>query len=198
IDPVMVSSRLDRQQNLERIGGAVYLHTLLTTVPTAANARYYAEIVAEKALLRKLVDAGTRVAQLGFNGDEDAEIDAVLDLAQQAVFKVAQKKTTEDYKVIADLIIPTIDELTALQNNGGLESGVPTGFISLHRLTAGLRSGHMIIIAARRGVGKSTLALDFMRSCSLHHNKASVVFSLEMSASEIVMRLLSAESEVKL
>ncbi|MFH0411890.1 replicative DNA helicase [Corynebacterium sp. L4756] len=198
IDPVIVSSRLDKQQNLERVGGAPYLHTLLSTVPTAANARYYAEIVAEKALLRKLVDAGTRVVQLGFNGDEDAEIEAVLDLAQQEVFKIAQKKTTEDYKVIGDLIIPTIDELTALQNNGGLESGVPTGFIDLDNLTNGLHAGQMIIIAARPGVGKSTLALDFMRSCSLHLNKASVVFSLEMSASEIVMRMLSAESEVKL
>ncbi|MGO2777165.1 replicative DNA helicase [Corynebacterium casei] len=198
IDPVIVSSRLDRQQNLERIGGAVYLHTLLATVPTAANARYYAEIVAEKALLRKLVDAGTRVVQLGFNGDEDAEIETVLDLAQQEVFKVAQKKTTEDYKVIGDLIMPTIDELTSLQTNGGLESGVPTGFIDLDNLTNGLHAGQMIIIAARPGVGKSTLALDFMRSCSLHHNKPSAVFSLEMSASEIVMRLLSAESEVKL
>ena len=122
----------------------------------------------------------------------------MLDLAQQEIFKVAQKKTTEDYKVIGDLIIPTIDELTALQNNGGLESGVPTGFIDLDNLTNGLHAGQMIIIAARPGVGKSTLALDFMRSCSLHQNKGSVVFSLEMSASEIVMRLLSAESEVKL
>ncbi|MFG6302294.1 replicative DNA helicase [Corynebacterium hesseae] len=197
IDAVIVAARLDRYNNLERVGGAPYLHTLLATVPTAANARYYAEIVAEKAVLRKLVDAGTRVVQLGFQGSEDMEIESVLDRAQQEVFAVAQKKTTEDYRALSDLIDPTIDELAALQQNG-VESGVPTGFIDLDNLTNGLRAGQMIIVAARPGVGKSTLAMDFMRSASLQHNKTSVVFSLEMSASEIVMRLLSAEAEVKL
>ncbi|AKE40174.1 Replicative DNA helicase [Corynebacterium camporealensis] len=198
IDAVIVASRLDRYNNLERAGGAPYLHTLLATVPTAANARYYAEIVAEKAVLRKLVDAGTRVVQLGFSGNEDAEIESVLDRAQQEVFAVAQKKTTEDYHVLGDLIDPTIDELVALQQHGGAEAGVPTGFIDLDKLTNGLRPGQMIIIAARPGVGKSTLAMDFIRSASLEHGKTSVIFSLEMSASEIIMRLLSAEAEVKL
>ncbi|PIS64581.1 replicative DNA helicase [Corynebacterium striatum] len=197
IDAVIVASRLDRYNNLERVGGAPYLHTLLATVPTAANARYYAEIVAEKAVLRKLVDAGTRVVQLGFEGAEDAEIESVLDRAQQEVFAVAQKKTTEDYQVLGKLIDPTIDELAMLQQNG-IEAGVPTGFIDLDKLTNGLRAGQMIIVAARPGVGKSTLAMDFMRSASLQHGKTSVIFSLEMSASEIVMRLLSAEAEVKL
>ncbi|MGO2425511.1 MAG: replicative DNA helicase [Corynebacterium flavescens] len=198
IDAVIVASRLDRFNNLERVGGAPYLHTLLATVPTAANARYYAEIVAEKAVLRRLVDAGTRVVQLGFEGAEDAEIESVLDRAQQEVFAVAQRKTAEDYQILGDLIDPTIDQLAALQQTGGIESGVPTGFIDLDKLTNGLHAGQMVIVAARPGVGKSTLALDFMRSCSLAHGKASAIFSLEMSASEIVMRLLSAESEVKL
>lgn len=197
IDPVIVASRLDRFNDLDRVGGAPYIHTLLSVVPTAANARYYAEIVAEKAVLRKLVDAGTRVVQLGFEGAEDAEIESVLDRAQQEVFAVAQRKTTEDYNVLGDLIAPTIDELTALQQHG-VETGVPTGFIDLDKLTHGLRAGQMIIVAARPGVGKSTLAMDFMRSASLNHGKTSVIFSLEMSASEIVMRLLSAEAEVKL
>ncbi|EFM44893.1 MULTISPECIES: replicative DNA helicase [Corynebacterium] len=198
IDPLILSSRLDRFNNLERVGGAPYLHTLLATVPTAANARYYAEIVAEKAVLRRLVDAGTRVVQLGFSGTEDAEIESVIDRAQQEVFAIAQRKTAEDYRVLGDLIDPTIDELAALQQAGGVELGVPTGFIDLDKLTNGLHAGQMIIVAARPGVGKSTLAMDFIRSCSLQHGKSSVIFSLEMSASEIVMRLLSAESEVKL
>ncbi len=198
VDAVILASQLDRFNNLERVGGAPYLHTLLATVPTAANARYYAENVAEKAVLRKLVDAGTRVVQLGFSGTEDAEIESVLDRAQQEVFAVAQRKTAEDYRVLGDLIDPTIDELAALQQAGGVELGVPTGFIDLDKLTNGLHAGQMVIVAARPGVGKSTLAMDFMRSCSLQHGKSSVIFSLEMSASEIVMRLLSAESEVKL
>ena len=114
IDAVIVAARLDRYNNLERVGGAPYLHTLLATVPTAANARYYAEIVAEKAVLRKLVDAGTRVVQLGFQGSEDMEIESVLDRAQQEVFAVAQKKTTEDYRALSDLIDPTTVSYTHL------------------------------------------------------------------------------------
>lgn len=198
IDPLIVGGRLDQMNDFDRVGGAPYLHTLISTVPTAANARYYAEIVAEKSVLRRLVDAGTRVVQLGYEGTEGAEVEAVIDRAQQEVFAVAQKQTTEDYRALEDLISPTVEQLIAIQREGGLESGVPTGFIDLDQLTNGLHAGQMIIVAARPGVGKSTLAMDFVRSCSINNGKTSAIFSLEMSASEIVMRLLSAETEVKL
>lgn len=198
IDPVIVAARLDRNNDLERVGGAPYLHTLISSVPTAANAVYYAEIVAEKAILRKLVDAGTRVVQLAYEGTEGAEIDAVIDMAQQQVFAIAQKSSTEDYALLQDLLQPTMDELESIETGGGLAQGVPTGFYELDQLTNGLHGGQMIIVAARPGVGKSTIALDFVRSCSIKHNKAAVIFSLEMSKSEIVMRMLSAETEIKL
>ena len=198
VDPVIVAGRLDRNHDLERVGGAPYLHTLISSVPTAANARYYAEIVAEKAVLRRLVDAGTRVVQLGYEGTEGAEVDVVVDMAQQEVFAIAQRNVTEDYAILADILQPTMDELDELSTHGGLARGIPTGLIDLDNLTNGLHGGQMIIVAARPGVGKSTLALDFMRSCSIKHNKASVIFSLEMSKSEIVMRLLSAETEIRL
>lgn len=198
IDPIVVSARLDRNGDLERVGGAPYLHTLLSITPTPANATYYAEIVSEKALLRRLVDAGTRVVQLGYEGTEGAEVETVLDLAQQQVFAIARKDAAEDYAVLADVLEPTMDELDQIASVGGLARGIPTGFIDLDNLTNGLHGGQMIIVAARPGVGKSTLALDFMRSCSIKHGKASVIFSLEMSKSEIVMRLLSAETEIKL
>ena len=198
VDPVIVAGRLDRNHDLERVGGAPYLHTLISSVPTAANARYYAEIVAEKAVLRRLVDAGTRVVQLGYEGTEGAEVDVVVDMAQQEVFAIAQRNVTEDYAILADILQPTMDELDELSTHGGLARGIPTGFIDLDNLTNGLHGGQMIIVAARPGVGKSTLALDFMRSCSIKHNQASVIFSLEMSKSEIVMRLLSAETEIRL
>ena len=198
VDPVIVAGRLDRNHDLERVGGAPYLHTLISSVPTAANARYYAEIVAEKAVLRRLVDAGTRVVQLGYEGTEGAEVDVVVDMAQQEVFAIAQRNVTEDYAILADILQPTMDELDELSTHGGLARGIPTGFIDLDNLTNGLHGGQMIIVAARPGVGKSTLALDCMRSCSIKHNKASVIFSLEMSKSEIVMRLLSAETEIRL
>ncbi|APT85709.1 replicative DNA helicase [Corynebacterium aquilae] len=198
IDPLIVVGRIDRGGNLDRIGGAPYIHTLVQSVPTAANARYYAEIVAEKSILRRLVDAGTRVVQLGYEGTEGAEVDTVVDMAQQAVFAIAQKKAAEDYSPLSEIIRPTMDELDEIAAHGGLAQGVPTGFVDLDNLTNGLHGGQMIIIAARPGVGKSTLALDFMRSCSITHGKTSVLFSLEMSKSEVAMRLLSAESEVKL
>ena len=198
VDAVIVAARLDKAGNLARVGGASYIHTLVQSVPTAANARYYAEIVAEKSILRRLVDAGTRVVQLGYEGTEGAEVDAVVDMAQQEVFAIAQKKATVDYSPLSEIIRPTMDELDAIAAHGGLAQGVPTGFVDLDNLTNGLHGGQMIIIAARPGVGKSTLALDFMRSCSITHGKASVLFSLEMSKSEVVMRLLSAEAEVSL
>lgn len=197
IDVLIVAGRLDHLNQLERVGGAPYLHTLISEVPTAANARYYAQIVEEKSLLRQLVNAGTRVVQYGYEGDDGMEVDALVDRAQQEVYGVSRKKKGEDYKALSDLLRPTIDELAAIEQ-GGMERGVPTGFIDLDRLTNGLHAGQMIIIAARPGVGKSTLALDFMRSCSITHGKTSVIFSLEMSASEIIMRMLSAETEIKL
>lgn len=198
IDVLIVAGRLDRHNQLEHVGGAPYLHTLISEVPTAANALYYANIVEEKSILRQLVGAGTHVARLGYEGEEGMEVEALVDIAQQEVFAITRNNRGQDYRSLSELLKPTIDELTQIAAGGALEQGVPTGFIDLDNLTNGLHAGQMVIIAARPGVGKSTLAMDFMRSCSIHHGKTSVIFSLEMSASEIIMRLLSAETEIKL
>jgi replicative DNA helicase len=197
-DAVTVAAELDRRGLLRRIGGAPYLHTLISTVPTAANAGYYAGIVAEKALLRRLVEAGTRVVQYGYAGAEGADVAEVVDRAQAEMYEVTERRMSEDFVPLEDLLQPTMDEIDAIASNGGLARGVPTGFTELDELTNGLHPGQMIIVAARPGVGKSTLGLDFMRSCSIKHRFASVIFSLEMSKSEIVMRLLSAEAKIKL
>lgn len=198
IDTVIVAGKLDRQGELDQAGGAPYLHTLISSVPTAANARHYAEIVAEKATLRRLVNAGTRVARLGYEGAEGAEIDAVVDMAQQEVFGVTRQRSAEDYASLGELIQPTLDEIDQIAANGGLAQGVPTGFIDLDSLTQGLHPGQMVIIAARPGVGKSTLALDIARSCAVKHGMTAMIFSLEMSMNEITMRLLSAETDISL
>jgi replicative DNA helicase len=197
-DAVTVAAELDRRGLLRRIGGAPYLHTLISTVPTAANAGYYAGIVAEKALLRRLVEAGTRVVQYGYAGADGADVAEVVDRAQAEMYEVTERRLSEDFVALEDLLQPTMDEIDAIASNGGLARGVPTGFTELDELTNGLHPGQMIIVAARPGVGKSTLGLDFMRSCSIKHRMASVIFSLEMSKSEIVMRLLSAEAKIKL
>jgi replicative DNA helicase len=197
-DAVTVAAELDRRGLLRRVGGAPYLHTLISTVPTAANAGYYATIVAEKAILRRLVEAGTRVVQYGYAGAEGADVAEIVDRAQAEIYEVAERRSSEDFVPLEDLLQPTMDEIDAIASHGGIARGVPTGFTDLDEVTNGLHPGQMIIIAARPGMGKSTLALDFMRSCSIKNRMASVIFSLEMSKSEIVMRLLSAEAKIKL
>ena len=197
-DAVTVAAELDRRGQLRRVGGAPYLHTLISTVPTAANAGFYAGIVAEKALLRRLVEAGTRVVQYGYAGAEGADVAEVVDRAQAEVYDVTDRRMSEDYVPLEELLQPTMDEIDAIASAGGMSKGVPTGFTDLDEITNGLHPGQMIIVAARPGVGKSTLGLDFMRSCSIKHQLPSVIFSLEMSKTEIVMRLLSAEAKIKL
>ncbi|ASO23138.1 replicative DNA helicase [Actinoalloteichus hoggarensis] len=197
-DAITVSAELERRSELPRIGGAPYMHTLIATVPTAANAGYYAEIVAEKAVLRRLVEAGTRIVQLGYHGAEGAAIDEVVDRAQAAIYEVTERRTSEDYVALEHLLQPTMDEIDAIASRDGQSLGVPTGFTDLDAVTNGLHPGQMIIVAARPGVGKSTLGLDFARSCSIKHGFSSVIFSLEMSKTEIVMRMLSAEARIRL
>jgi replicative DNA helicase len=197
-DAVTVAAELDRRGLLRRIGGAPYLHTLISTVPTAANAGYYAGIVAEKALLRRLVEAGTRVVQYGYAGAEGADVNEIVDRAQAEIYDVTERRTAEDFVPLEELLQPTMDEIDAIASAGGISRGVPTGFTELDELTNGLHPGQMIVVAARPGMGKSTLGLDFLRSCSIKNRLSSVVFSLEMSKSEIVMRLLSAEAKIKL
>lgn len=158
-DAVTVAAELDRRNLLRRIGGAPYLHTLISTVPTAANAGYYAGIVAEKALLRRLVEAGTRVVQYGYAGAEGADVAEVVDRAQAEIYDVADRRTSEDFIRLEDLLQPTMDEIDAIASNGGVARGVPTGFTELDEVTNGLHPGQMIIVAARPGVGKA-LALD--------------------------------------
>jgi len=197
-DAVTVAAELDRRGLLRRIGGAPYLHTLISTVPTAANAGYYAGIVAEKSLLRRLVEAGTRVVQYGYAGAEGADVAEIVDRAQAEIYDVTEGRTSEDFVPLEELLQPTMDEIDAIASQGGISRGVPTGFTDLDDLTNGLHPGQMIVVAARPGMGKSTLGLDFMRSCSIKNHLPSIVFSLEMSKSEIVMRLLSAEAKIKL
>ena len=197
-DAVTVAAELDRRGLLRRIGGAPYLHTLISTVPTAANAGYYAGIVAEKALLRRLVEAGTRVVQYGYAGAEGADVNEIVDRAQAEIYDVTERRTAEDFRPLEELLQPTMDEIDAIASNGGISRGVPTGFTELDEVTNGLHGGQMIVVAARPGMGKSTLGLDFLRACSIKNRLSSVVFSLEMSKTEIVMRLLSAEAKIKL
>ena len=195
-DAVTVAAELTKRGDIGRMGGAPYLHTLIASVPTAANAGYYARIVRERAILRRLVEVGTRIVQLGYSGDGDA--DELLDRAEAEVYGVADRRVSEDYLALSEIMPGALDEIEAIGSRGGALTGVPTGFTDLDALTNGLHPGQMIVIAARPALGKSTLALDLARAASVRHGLASVIFSLEMSRNEITMRLLSAEARVPL
>ena len=198
-DAITVAAELNRTDQLSKMGGAVYLHTLIQSTPTAANAGYYAQIVGEQAILRRLVEAGTRVVQLGYGAAGGrGDVDDIVDRAQQEIYDVTEKRMSEDYSRLEDILQPTMDELDAIASRGGVSRGVPTGIRDLDELTNGLQAGQMIVIAARPGVGKSTLGLDIARSAAIKNQQATCIFSLEMSKHEITMRLLSAEAKVPL
>ena len=156
-DPVTVSAELTKHGDIGRMGGAPYLHTLIASVPTAANAGYYARIVRERAILRRLVEVGTRIVQLGYSGDGDA--DELVDRAEAEVYGVTDRRVAEDYARLSEIMPGALDEIEAIGSRGGTLTGVPTGFADLDALTNGLHPGQMIVIAARPAIGKA-LALD--------------------------------------
>lgn len=196
-DAITVASELKRNGVLTKIGGAAYLHTLISSVPTSANAGFHARIVRERAIMRRLVQAGTRIVQLGY-ADAGGEVDEIVDQAQAEIYAVSEGRKSEDYVAMKTMSEDVLVALEEIEKNRGKLRGVPTGFTELDNLTQGLHGGQMIIVAARPAMGKSTLALDFCRSASIRHNVTSLIFSLEMSQQEIAMRMLSAESGVRL
>ncbi|WP_425472710.1 replicative DNA helicase [Streptomyces sedi] len=156
-DPITISDALTKRGELAKIGGAGYVHSLVQMVPTAANAEYYAEIVHDRAVLRRLVQAGTRITQMGYAADGD--VDDIVNSAQAEVYQVTEQRTAEDYLPLGDIMEGALDEIEAISNRSGEMTGVPTGFTDLDSLTNGLHPGQMVVIAARPAMGKA-LALD--------------------------------------
>ncbi|MFM5905929.1 MAG: replicative DNA helicase [Micrococcales bacterium] len=195
-DVITVTDELTKQGNIVRAGGADYLHTLTSIVPTAANASYYAQIVRDKAVLRRLVEVGTKIAQMGYANE--GEVEELVNQAQADVYKVASEGVGDEYSTLGDSMQAAIDEIEAAQQRGGDLVGVPSGFMELDDMTHGLHPGQLIIIAARPAVGKSTLALDIARHAAIRSDKATIFFSLEMGRTEIAMRMLSAETSIPL
>ncbi len=157
-DAITVVDELTKRGELARVGGAPYIHDLMAGVPTAANAGYYARIVRERSILRRLVEAGTRIVQLGYAA-EGGDVDALVDNAQAEVYAVTERRAADDYQPLADIIGGTVDEIEAAGHRGVGMIGVPTGFTDLDTLTNGLHAGQMIVIAARPAIGKA-LAVD--------------------------------------
>lgn len=194
-DPVTLASELDKQGILEQVGGRPYLHTLAASVPTAANAGYYAKIVLDQAKLRALVRAGTKITQLGYNTD-GSDVDALMETAQEEMFAIAESHIKHDYEHLKPILEDALIEIDKNNSRDGKLAGLSTGFTELDDMLGGLRAGQMIIVAARPGMGKSTLAMDFCRHVAIRERQPVAFFSLEMNRTELVMRVLAAESNV--
>ena len=198
VDVVLVANQLlATHGNLDKVGGADYLHSLVASVPTAANAMYYAEIVHQRAILRNVVTAaGTKIAQLGYSA-EGSQAEDVVNLAQSEIYGdcLSMGKVRQDYAAIGPVVHDALDQLDKLQQ-GLVNKGVPTGFRDIDDVTQGLQPGQMVVVAGRPAMGKSTLGIDFARAAALHHNMTSVVFSLEMSKVELAQRIISAETNI--
>lgn len=194
-DAITVAAELQRQGKLEQVGGRAVLHDLVSSVPTAANASYYATIVHEQAMLRRLVETGTRIAQLGYTTD-GGDVAELLNLAQSEVYSMSDSKTSNEYASLYEIIPGLVEELEMNSARDGQLAGLSTGFHDLDKVLLGLRPNQMIIVAARPGMGKTTLAMDFCRHIAIQENKPVAFFSLEMNRNELAMRMLAAESEV--
>jgi replicative DNA helicase len=195
-DFITVADELAKTGKLDQVGGAAYVTGLTRDLPSAVNATYYAEIVRQRAVLRRLIEAGTRILQTAYDGAGEA--DDIVNRAQAEIFEISSGKRGEDYVPLADILEGAIAEIEAIANHDGDMVGVPTGLRDLDTLTQGLHAGQLVILAARPAIGKSTLGLDIARAAAVKHGLTSVIFSLEMSRNEIMMRLLSAEGSIQL
>jgi replicative DNA helicase len=195
VDLVTLSDHLQQLGLLAKVGGTSYLAECVSTVPTAANAGYYAGIVHDKAVRRRIVEAGMRITQIGYSGE--GEVQEAHAAAQTEMAAVMQPREESDCALLGadlDLVAAELDQLA----KNGHALGVPTGFTDLDYLTHGLHGGQMVIIAGRPGLGKSTLATDMLRAVSIKHRRPAVFFSLEMSRREVQHRIISAEAQIGL
>lgn len=196
IDLLSLGGKLEDKKQLQEIGGRSYLITLSNTVPTAANVRHYASIVQKKATLRRLIEASTKIAELGY--DEATETETTLDKAEQFLFSVSQKYLKQAFVNIRDVLTEAFDRIDELHKEKGKLRGLATGFASLDNILAGLQKSDLIILAARPSVGKTSLALDIARHAAVHSKTPVGLFSLEMSKEQLVDRLICAEAGVDL
>jgi replicative DNA helicase len=193
-DPIAVTNYLREQGTIGKVGGMLAVHDMIKYVPTAANSGYHAEIVRDCATRRRLITAGATIASLGYSGRDAAE---AVDAAAAEVAGITAVDDDPDAALLGDDYGEFLEELDGLSRNG-TAMGVPTGFTDLDSLLNGLHPGQVIIVAGRPGLGKSTLGVDFLRSCSIKHGRPSVLFSLEMSRREVQARITSAEARVGL
>ncbi|OIK15032.1 replicative DNA helicase [Bacillus sp. MUM 13] len=194
VDLITVTEELAAAKNLEEVGGVSYLSELAASVPTAANVEYYARIVEEKSLLRRLIRTATNIAQEGYSRED--EVENLLGEAEKNIMEVAQRKNSGAFQNIKDVLVRTYDNIEVLTNRKGDVTGIPTGFAELDRMTAGFQRNDLIIVAARPSVGKTAFALNIAQNVATKTEENVAIFSLEMGAEQLVMRMLCAEGNI--
>jgi len=197
-DLITVSDRLDEKNQLVEVGGRAYLSELLGQVTTTASVTYYVDIVSKKAVMRELIDAGSEITEMGFQ--ESEEVSLLLDRAEGRIFKLSQQEISQGYFHIRDFMHEHIGELEKLSRDPSKRTaaGISTGFKKFDEFTSGLRGSDMIVLAARPGMGKSSLMLSLARHVAVDETKNVGIFSLEMSKEQMLERLLCSEAKVNL
>ena len=194
VDLITVTEELAAAKLIEDIGGVSYLSDLSGAVPTAANIEYYARIVGEKSLLRRLIRTATNIAQDGYTRED--EVDALLSEAEKNIMEVANRKNAGAFHNIKDVLVRTYDNIEVMHNRVGDITGLETGFVDLDRMTAGFQRNDLIIVGARPSVGKTAFALNIAQNVAKKTGENIAIFSLEMGAEQLVMRLLCAEGNI--
>ena len=195
IDLLTLSNALKNTDELETVGGSSYLTELTNAVPTAAHAEHYADIVAEKALRRRLIKASEDIVTMSFD-ENTSSVQEILEQAEQRLFKVSQRTLKQDLVSIEQILAEGFDRLDDLHKNKGKLRGVKTGWRELDNKTAGLQRSDLIILAARPAMGKTAIALNLAQNVAIHEKQPVLLFSLEMSKDQLVDRMLASESGV--
>jgi replicative DNA helicase len=196
IDIITLQQRLKDKQLLDEVGGIAYLASLPDTVPSAANLSYYAEIVLEKSLLRKMIHACTDV--VGRVYEYEGEVDALMDEVERDILRISESRVQTSTSTIKDLVKTAINQIEDFHQRQGMLTGVGTGFTDLDKMTSGLHPGEMVVIAARPSMGKTSLAMNIVESVTIDQGLPVGVFSLEMTAESLVLRMLCSRSRVNL
>ncbi|MCL5986492.1 MAG: replicative DNA helicase [Actinobacteria bacterium] len=194
VDPITVSEELKRMGELERLGGKPFIYDFVSSVPITANVKHYANIVSNYSTLRKLIDAATRIAALGYEAPKDSR--AAIDKAEQLIFDISRSRSSSAPAALKSVLVETMEYIEKLYENKGGFAGLTTGYIDFDRKTSGLQPSDLIIVAARPSMGKTSFALGMARNIGINEKKPVAVFSLEMSDIQLAQRLMCSEARI--
>ncbi|WP_211749828.1 replicative DNA helicase [Paenibacillus sp. Marseille-Q4541] len=194
IDLITLTSLMQDKGQLEDIGGVSYLAKLAQAVPTAANVDYYAQIIEEKSMLRRLIRTATTIVSEGYAGGED--VSGMLSDAERKILEISNRRSSSGFIAIRDVLMEVFDKVETLYQNKGNTTGIPSGFVDLDKMTSGFQRNDLIIVAARPSVGKTAFALNIAQNVAVRASETVAIFSLEMSAAQLVQRMICAEANL--